>query len=205
MATLEDLERRLLEIEARLRRQRRWTTVLAGLAVVAVLAALRSPEPEIVRGRRFEAVDQEGRVVGAFGIGVELAGVSDGGNRLGWILADPASETSAMAMVGEAATVEEGGGPAGSKSPFAMIHVEASSSVAAMLAGERSAYVELDWDDLRHVDLRAYDDGSELSFEAPPIGESEEETIEVLRLSHSSGRPTIQGWDDEGNATIDIK
>ena len=100
MATLEDVERRLQELETRLRRQRRLTAGLATLAVVGLLAALRPPEPEVLRARKLEIVDGAERVVGAFGLGVGYgARTGDDGAFLGCDLVDPETEFSDVTMI----------------------------------------------------------------------------------------------------------
>ena len=207
MATLEDVERRLQELETRLRRQRRLTAGLATLAVVGLLAALRPPEPEVLRARKLEIVDGEDRVVGGFGIGVgfSAAAGNDSGFR-GWCLADPDAEVVAVTMIGEAEAPQQGGGAqAEEKLPFAMMSLQGGAGVAQLVASGGGVTAEFLCDDLRGVSLHAEHDRSRICIEAPSATAPEDEGGDVLRLEHTTGKPTIRGWDDAGEPTIDLE
>jgi len=207
MATLEDVERRLQDVETRLRRQRRLTAGLAALAVVGLLAALRPPEPEVLRARRLEIVDGTERVVGAFGLGVGYgARTGDDGAFRGWYLVDPDTEVAAVTMVGEAgASEQEGEAQAGEKIPFAMTSLSAGSGFAQIVASRDDVTVEFLYDDRGGVSLHAGHDRATVWIDAPSTDGSDGEGVDGLRLEHAPGKPSIQGWDDEGRLTIDLE
>lgn len=207
MATLEDVERRLQQVETRLRRQRRLTAGLAALAVVGLLAALRPPESEVLRARRLEIVDGEERVVGGFGLGVGY-GARTGGESAsrGWYLLDPSSDAIAAAMIGETEAPEpEGEGQAAGKLPFAMMSLQGGSGYAQIVASHDFVTAELLCDSVRGVSLHAQHDRSSICIEAPPSDPADDWGRDALRLEHIQGKPTIRGWDDGGEPTIDLE
>jgi hypothetical protein len=194
MSDREAFERRLQDLERALRAQRRITAALACVVLVGFLAAFRSAEPEVVTARRFEVVDGEGRKVGAFGI----EGSST--KQTGWHLQDPQSEALIEAWAGP---IEDRS--SGTKIPMAMLHAEGGLGVLHAFANEQGAAVHSYHDDVRSAGLEAGADRSALFLQSPPSGDSDEESVTVLRLSHTSGKPRIQGWDDKGDATIDLE
>ena len=57
------LEERIEQLSAQSRRQRAWLIALSTILVGIGLAAARDPDHDVVRPRRFEAVDEKGRIV----------------------------------------------------------------------------------------------------------------------------------------------
>jgi len=205
MAILEALERRLQQVESRLCRQRRLTAALATLALVGLLAALRPPDPEVLRAHRLEIVDDQGQVVGGFGFGaLEALGVRQDGSHLGWILRDPATRASAYTLLTESDAPT--GDPASlEKVPTTVMSLTAGEGVALFNASDQAVNAELLLHEERGVGLYAQRGSSELSLLAPSASVSERYGVDVLRLSQSTGGPTIQGYDEIGKPTIDIK
>jgi len=198
------LERRLNEVERTLTKQRRITAALAAFALVGCLAASQSAEPEVVRARRFEVIDAQGRKVAAFGIGASTF-QSGSDDSIGWFVMDPSSEAAATVFVGRAR--DSAKGRAGEDVPVAILALEASDGYVQASTG-KSAALELIYEaeaEQRSVGLFAQADRTELCLGAPGSSDSADNPVDVLKLQHTSGKPTIQGWDEQGNVTIDIK
>jgi hypothetical protein len=195
-----DVQQRLRAVERALATQRRVTAALAALALVGGLAAFRRADPEVVRARRFEVVDAEGRNVAGFGVGCAAFTAAKGDPELiGWYLKDPGGEATATAFVGQIGSGSE-------KVPNAMLALSAEPGYLQAFAMKEAASVEVYCGEEKHcAGLRAQSDHCAIDLEAPPGDGSGGEPVTVLALSHSSGKPTIEGWDDEGNETIDIK
>lgn len=200
MSDREAFERRLEDLERALRKQRRITLAIASVALVGLLAAFRGAEPEVVTARRFEVVDGEGRKVGGFGIGcTAFKSGKAGGDLIGWFVKDPVGEASATAFVGELGSGSE-------TSSTAMLVLEGDPGVLQAYASDQvSALEAYCGEEPRGASLRAQADLASIDLEAPPAEGSGGEPVTVLQLSHSSGKPTIQGWDDRGNETIEIE
>ncbi len=202
MSTQDALEIRVGQLERSLQAQRWITAGLAVLAIAGALASARSPEPEIVRAHRFEVVDAEGRKVAAFGIGgAAYSSESDQTELVGWFLKDPKTEAAATAFVGEI-----GDAKSDDRIPAAIVVLDSGLGVLQAFASSVATSVELvHGDNPRSANISVEADHSSIYLEAPPAGESDGDSVKVLSLSHATGKPTIQGWDDRGNATIDIK
>jgi hypothetical protein len=200
MSDREAFERRLQDLERALRTQRRITVAFASVALVGCLAAFRGAEPEVVTARRFEVVDGEGRNVAGFGIGCSAFKARKGGSELvGWFLDDPVGEGAASAFVG-------GVGSGSEKDSTAMLVLEGEPGVLQAYATEQVAALEVYCgEEQRGASLRAQADLASIDLEAPSAEGSGGEPVTVLQLSHASGKPTIQGWDDRGNETIEIE
>jgi hypothetical protein len=199
LSTQDDLDQRLQRIERALRTQRRITTALTTFAFVGCLAAAQSAEPDVVRARRFEIVDAQGNKVGAYGIGaLGPAGVGDG-ERLGWVLRDPSGNASACAWVDDVrkATRKD-------LVPTASIELQGGRGVLHASATDRDAVIHANHDGVRAARLETDSERTSLELEGPDA-DAPDESRPVLRLSHSTGKPTIQGWDEHGNVAIDIK
>lgn len=196
---------RIEQIECKLTKQRRITAALAAFALVGCLAASQSAEPEVVRAHRFEVVDTQGGTVAAFGLGAALVSGPDGREPIGWYLRDPESDAMAGASIGEGTLLtdelkEE-------HFPIAMLALQSGTSYLQACASDPTASIEVfSGEDLsRGATLSVQSDQTALTFESPAVGTEDEKPQRVLKLQHSTGKPTIQGWDEQGNVAIDIK
>jgi len=200
MQSLDCFEQRIRHLERSLTVQRRCTAVLAAVALIGGLAAFRRADPEVVRASRFEVVDAEGRNVAGFGVGCTAFTAASGDSALiGWYLKDPVGKATATAFVGPIQSGSE-------RVSNAMLALDAPPGHLQAFAVKDAASLEVTCGQAqRSAGLRAQSDHCAIDLEAPPGDGAKGESVTVLELSHSSGKPTIQGWDDEGNETIDIK
>jgi hypothetical protein len=199
------LEQRLQQVERSLTKQRRITAALAAFALVGCLAASQSAEPEVLRAHRFEVVDPQGHVVAAFGLGAAPLNDSKGRESLGWYLRDPESEAAAGVYIGESSVWTDQG--LDEHVPVVLLALQGGNGYLQASASEFVTSVELfHGEDLsRSASLSVQSDRTALTFESPPIGGEDAKPQNVLKVQHSSGKPTIQGWDEQGNVAIDIK
>jgi hypothetical protein len=161
---------------------------MAMFVLIALLVASRSPEPEVLSVRRLEVVDPQGEVVGGFGIAAlrPAQPASSEGDRLSWVLQDPATKTRAWASVD----------PHGA----AMLHLD-SDKVSAGLWGMSNGAGAAVESTQRGALLVAQDPESSLWFQIADGWEPEA----VLALTHISGTTRIQGWDETSGPTFDFR
>lgn len=193
------LIQRLDSLERTVRRQRRGLAALALCLGAAGLAAWSAPEPEVVRARRFVAVDDAGVEVGDFGF--EMAGAS---KRIGWTLRDP--QTDAFAMCTVFAEIEEG---AAADAGCAMLQLEAGHAISQQFVREHSESCSLAYfvgaDEKTGARLTSHGPVSELVLASGPYRETEngdEDESRALRLAHEGDGPRVTGVDLEGATTI---
>ena len=200
-----ELELRLDRVERALRIQRRITGLLAAFALAGCLAAFQSPQPEVVRAQRFEAIDAQGRNVGAFGSGIALSGYPKSGEAIGWYIRDPESDALAGAGIVETTVLLDTGE---TKSyPTASLNLRGGTGCVQASASAVSADVGAYFgEDLsRSAAFSVRSDQSAITLEAPNAEDEDARPVTVLKLSHESGKPTIQGWDDHGNPTLRLE
>jgi hypothetical protein len=192
-------------VERALRVHRGITGLLAALALAGCLAAFQSPQPEIVRAQRFEAIDAQGRTVGAFGSGIALSDYPKSGDAIGWYIRDPESDALAVAGIGECTVLLDTGEI--ERYPTASLELRGGTGCvrasASAVSTDVGAYFGEDLS--RSVAFSVRSDQSAITLEAPNAEDENARPVTVLKLSHESGKATIQGWDDHGNPTLRLE